>query len=482
MPSVDRTAPAVAMRKTWGDSFLYTTQDTDTAATASAHHKVPPTGLGSLLKAARKRTGMTQGQLADLSSVSVRAIRDLELDLTRNPRRETLRLLLDGLRLTGARRAEIEEAVAGMTPWGTLADTLTPPPAALGPIIGREHDVEALTRLLESGGHRLIRVVGVAGVGKSRLIQEVAAATHAGRRMPVVWLEARSRATGRSADSLHGQIAALLRGEPELDSLVAAFGTSDALLVVSGQALSSGAETALRQLLERCPGLRALHETRESPRRSEGTDYPVFPLPVSDPVDGTAILDPAADLALQLMVSHCERLGSDPASLPRTMTALADVCRSLDGIPQAIESAASWLLLFEPPQLLDIAVRDPFRLTTPPASQGAPDLRAALAASVNSLRPQDAEILHRLAASPRPWTMAHALSTLGHGKDSGLGTIHLLCTRGLVRPAGRTSDGTPRFTVLHLVRLALAEGGAPAPRAVASVLPQQVPVTVNCRV
>ena len=46
---------------------------------------------GEVLRAARIRAGMTQEQLAGLSTVSVRAIRDLEQGRVANPRRATVR-------------------------------------------------------------------------------------------------------------------------------------------------------------------------------------------------------------------------------------------------------------------------------------------------------------------------------------------------------------------------------------------------------
>ncbi|MET7359172.1 helix-turn-helix domain-containing protein [Streptomyces sp. NPDC005562] len=422
--------------------------------------------LGSVLKAARRRIGVTQSQLADLSSVSVRAIRDLELDLTQNPRRETLRLLLDGLRLTGAQRARVEEAAAGPFPRGML-DSLAPPPAALGPIIGRERDIEALTDLIELGGHRLIRVVGMAGVGKSRLIQEVAGAMHASAQMPVVWVEPDAGPAGKPADPVRDRITALLGGDPELDYLATAFGTNDVLLVLHDVTVGPGPEAALRRLLEQCRGLHVLCEAREGSQWGAGTDHPVFPLAVSERPVSIAGREPASAVspALQLMLSRRSSLEREALADSRTAAALAGICHSLDGIPQAIEAAAAWLLLYEPAQLLDLARRDPFKLATSPGNDSG-DLRAALERSVNALDPRDADILHRLATQPHPWTMAQAFACLGHVGDSALSAIHLLCTRGLVRPSGWDAGGTPRFTVLNMVRPLLAERTAPTVPAV----------------
>ncbi|MDR8414097.1 helix-turn-helix transcriptional regulator [Nonomuraea sp. 3-1Str] len=59
----------------------------------------------SLLRKLRIRAGLTQQHLADLSTLSVRAIRDLESGRVHRPRLETVRLLADGLALEGGTRS-----------------------------------------------------------------------------------------------------------------------------------------------------------------------------------------------------------------------------------------------------------------------------------------------------------------------------------------------------------------------------------------
>lgn len=66
--------------------------------------------FGELLKAHRTKRGATQRQLADLSTVSIRAIRDLESGRAHRPRRDTVRLIADGLGLRGRERADFEAA------------------------------------------------------------------------------------------------------------------------------------------------------------------------------------------------------------------------------------------------------------------------------------------------------------------------------------------------------------------------------------
>lgn len=71
-------------------------------------HKV--NRFGSLLQLFRAEEGMTQQQLADFSAMSVRAIRDLERGRAERPRRDTVRMLADALRLEADRRDAFERA------------------------------------------------------------------------------------------------------------------------------------------------------------------------------------------------------------------------------------------------------------------------------------------------------------------------------------------------------------------------------------
>ncbi|MFF6985411.1 hypothetical protein [Streptomyces sp. NPDC010273] len=79
----DEIQLAIPGRRPSGEDVPHARQHRDERI-ATMDRQASPT-LGAVLKAARRRIGVTQSQLADLSTVSVRTIRDLELDLTHNP-------------------------------------------------------------------------------------------------------------------------------------------------------------------------------------------------------------------------------------------------------------------------------------------------------------------------------------------------------------------------------------------------------------
>ena len=107
--------------------------------------------FASVLKEWRSARGLTQEELAEQAGLSARLISDLERGIIHRPRRETIRMLADGLSLSGADRDQfVLFARNGRTaqPGGTGS----PPPVSLPvqptPLIGRDSDIEAALAVL----------------------------------------------------------------------------------------------------------------------------------------------------------------------------------------------------------------------------------------------------------------------------------------------------------------------------------------------
>lgn len=136
----------------------------------------PGVTLAALFKRYRLRADLTQEELAEESGVSIRAIRDIERGMAKNPQRRTIDALavalgLDDDELTGLRdaakplRARPGHAVA---PIGML-------PPDLDDLTGREDDLETLRALAEElgtghrwSGHTAV-LSGPPGAGKTSL-------------------------------------------------------------------------------------------------------------------------------------------------------------------------------------------------------------------------------------------------------------------------------------------------------------------------
>lgn len=172
--------------------------------------------FGELLRRYRLAAGLTQEELAERAHISRRAVSDLERGARRKPWRDTVTLLADALGLADDERQALERAVARarrpvLVPFvgETAQDRVTAgewerapvlhlvrngeqsESAALrqalpvgcflgalpsGPLVGREAELESALRLIEEDrgerGHLLL-LAGEAGVGKTRLAQEI---------------------------------------------------------------------------------------------------------------------------------------------------------------------------------------------------------------------------------------------------------------------------------------------------------------------
>lgn len=398
---------------------------------------------------------MTQGQLAEISTVSIRAIRDLELDRTGSPRLQTVRLLADALRLNGARRAELE-AAAGPTAVRSLHDDLPAPPAPLSPPLAREEETSSLIGLLRSTGHRLVRVVGAPGVGKTTLVQYVASELHRTRLVPVIFLERPEALPGSSphgcARRLVSRVADVVGCAATVDEVAGHLAADDALLVVDDRDLDDRDHRDLRALLRLCRSLRVLMESCDvAPGRAGEITFTLFPLDVPEWDSRTGDAARAVDSPVtRYMLSRCALLYPAAVSSPETVVAIAGVCWLLDGIPSALESAASWLLIYEPTELLRMAQASPARLVMSPSRTDVP-LIVWMRDVLASLPPFQLDALRRLVDS-RPWTVSDAVTLLAGSVTDAESAVHALRTRGLVRRVASSHGNAQRFVVLNLVR------------------------------
>ncbi|HXR70309.1 helix-turn-helix domain-containing protein [Actinocrinis sp.] len=451
--------------------------------------------FGALLQYYRRRAGLTQTQLADFSTVSVRAIRDLETGRARQPRRDTVRLLADALRLSDERRSTLEAAAGrGSTDAvvrsaeAEAATAFAPPLAAGGPLFGREDETRLLYDLLAAGQDRLIAVVGLSGVGKSRLTLAVAQALHSRLGIPVLWLDAARRPAGGTRPIQSDQAAQpwqrelLENPDDAVNDLAAFIGDRPFLLVLDGQRPGRGrpisgnpraaaerepllGADAQLTLLGRCPKLRIVSTLRTADVSASSLlgqrTLRLSPLVASESAEAHGNLPGAEPIdsltaAAQLVLWHMRQLRPHWQAKQRDYEAISALSRSLDGIPLALESAAAWSLVLAPARLAAIAARDPFALTAPPADRTrtrSDSVRAGLADAIAALTPQAKRLLSLVSRWPQPWTLDQVAVRSGYGFGEVSRAAHGLFVHDLIRAARPEGDAaSEEFAVLHLVR------------------------------
>ncbi|MEU5361980.1 BTAD domain-containing putative transcriptional regulator [Streptomyces sp. NPDC005925] len=334
-------------------------------------------------------------------------------------------------------------------------------PVPLTPLIGREETLARLAGLL--GTARLVTLTGPGGVGKTRLAL-AAAATPVDEPPDGVWLVefAGVRAAASCADLAQVVAAALgIRddapsalpgtGSPTAAAspahrLAAALRDRRALLVLDNceHVIEAAAELA-ELLLRTAPGLRVLATSQEPAGLAGEVVFLVEPLETAD----------AVRLFLERASASAPGFASDthpPDAAVRD--AVAEICRRLDGIPLALELAATRVRALG---VKELAARlgDRFRVLTA-GQRGAParqqTLRAMIDWSWELLSAPERIVLRRLAAHSDGCDLAAAEAVCagdGVARDEVLDLVTRLVDRSLVVVVNGPTG--PRYRLLESV-------------------------------
>lgn len=217
-------------------------------------------------------------------------------------------------------------------------------PAQQAGFVGRERELSELRRLVK--GSRLVTLTGAGGAGKTRLAIQLAAELLDGSG-DGVWLV--ELAPVSNEDAVASTILEVLKmatgsGQSPLDILVTSLASQQALIVLDNcEHLIGACSKVADAILRHCPEIRVLATSREPLGIAGETIYRVPSMSLPDEDDDTGEVDPYRSDAVALFAERAAAQGVsfvlDRASAPL----VAQICRRLDGMPLAIELAASRL-------------------------------------------------------------------------------------------------------------------------------------------
>jgi len=322
-------------------------------------------------------------------------------------------------------------------------------PAPLTTFVGRTGDAATLAGLVER--YRLVTVTGPGGVGKTRLVMEVARRV-ADRFPDGAWFIG----LGAVADPAHvpGEVMALLglrqgAGRPSMDGLAEVLAPRRLLLVLDNcEHVLPAVGELCGVLLRRADDVRVLATSRERIGMAAETRYRLSPLELPGSGEPGAVGKSAAAMLFAERARQADpRFTLDAPSAPL----VARVVTRLDGMPLAIELAAARVEALGLAGLADRIDDAPHLLAG--GNRLAASRHWSLAAvadwSYRLLAEPEQRVFQRLSVFPGPFTLEAAEAVAG--PDAGPVVLRLVeCS--LLVPPQPGADGRTRYSMLLMLR------------------------------
>jgi predicted ATPase/DNA-binding winged helix-turn-helix (wHTH) protein len=334
--------------------------------------------------------------------------------------------------------------------------SIRPPniPEPLTSFIGRERDLVELKQLLAV--RRLITLLGIGGIGKTRLALQVAGEI-ADTYTDGVWLA--ELASINDPSLVPASVAQALglherTGRPLTETLCAHLKPLKLLLILDNcEHLLDACATLVEGILRGTSQVAIIATSRE-PLRVAGEQ--TYNLPTLSLPDVTASMETAASSeAVQLFVERVQQHQPGFRMTPDQCSAIAELCVHLDGIPLALELAAARARSLSIEQI-NARLGDRFRLLTTGSRTALPrhqTLQAAFDWSFQLLVPAERAVLRRLAAFAGSFTLDAAASVVsdeGIDQHAVLDLLSQLVERSLI--VADTSNAGGRYRLLETTR------------------------------
>jgi predicted ATPase/DNA-binding SARP family transcriptional activator/DNA-binding CsgD family transcriptional regulator len=330
-------------------------------------------------------------------------------------------------------------------------------PSARTSFVGREREIVEVRQALVMTA--LLTLTGAGGSGKTRLALE-AARDLVGAYPDGVWFVELAPLT--DSELVAQAVAGVLgvreqQNSPLLDTLAGTLQKKKMLLVLDNcEHLVDGAARLADTLLDRCPRVRILATSREPLSVAGEVNWPVPPLSLPDAEHPLTVGELEGYESARLFVERALYRPSAFALTPENARAVAEICTRLDGIPLAIELAASRIGALAVEQISE-RLSDSLKLLTSGGRTATPrqqTLRGALNWSYELLGELERKLFVRLSVFAGGWTL-EAVEVVGAGdgieQEDVLDLISRLVDKSLV-VAEPGEKGALRYRMLETVR------------------------------
>jgi predicted ATPase/DNA-binding SARP family transcriptional activator len=312
------------------------------------------------------------------------------------------------------------------------------------PFIGRKDELAEIAVLLAGPDCRLLTLVGLGGIGKTRLALQIA--RRAGSDflngvyfVPLVLVDAPDALVTAVADALG--FAFSEKGDSKTQ-LLDYLRKKEMLLVLDGFERVLEGATWVTEMLKSAPDVKVLITSRA--RLNLPGEW-VFELEGLSLPDDAGRGDPVQSGAVQLFLQTAGQI-KRPVSLTLSdEAAIARICHLVEGIPLAIELAAAWVRVLSPGEIAAEIERSlDFLTASSPGMSGAhQSMRAVFDQSWRLLSADETEVFRRLSVFRGGFTRQAAEQVVG----VSLPVLASLVDQSLVR-----RESTDRYAIHELLR------------------------------
>jgi predicted ATPase len=329
------------------------------------------------------------------------------------------------------------------------------PPSPRIRLIGREGELASARGLLLDEAVPLLTLTGPGGVGKTRLALSVADDVKRDFNDGGLFVDL---APLGDADLVLPAIARAL-GVPEggdrslSERLALALQHRHLLLILDNcEHVVTAVATVVSHLLAGCPAVQVLATSRAPLRVRGEQELPVAPLP-TPAVDASEVTQLADNPALRLFMERARAVDPRFSAIDDSLHDIAEICRSLDGLPLAIELAAARVRVLTPS-----ALRERLEQRLPLLVGGTRDaplrqqtMRDTIAWSYDLLTSGEQEVFRRLAIFAGGFTLDAAQAVASRNPTTDiLPTLERLVEHNLIR---RDDQAVPsRYRFLETIR------------------------------
>lgn len=330
-------------------------------------------------------------------------------------------------------------------------------PAHLSSFIGREKEIEAIKQLLSE--HRLVTLTGAGGCGKTRLAIQSATAVLTNYSDGVWMVELAPITVPGHIDQAIAEVFKIKEqpGSTLLQIITHYLKNKNLLLIFDNcEHLINACSEIVEQILESTEDVTILSTSREALNIADEVAWRSPSLSLPENGKELSTQEASQYEAVQLFVARAKNKQPDFNLSDQNSKAVLQICNRLDGIPLAIELAASRVNVFNP-ELIVSKLDDRFRLLTGgsrTALERHKTLQATVDWSYDLLSDNEKKIFHQLSVFVGGFDLKafeHICKTTAAENEDLMDLLTSLIEKSLVITK-TVENGAYRYQLLETIR------------------------------